>query len=285
MKISIITPVLNQCTFLEETILSVLSQDYKDFEYIIVDGGSTDGTLEIIRKYEKSLTKWVSEADNGMYDALNKGFSLTTGEIMCWINADDILLPGALKAMNKVFTDLEEVAWVQGLNGFIDLNGNLTELKPARKFSKIKFLLNRYKWIQQESTFWRRSLWVAAGGYVNSRYRFAGDFELWFRFFQHKKLYNVNLPIGAWRERKGQLSDTHMTAYLQEVQSILNAYDLRKGEKKYIERINRYTAIYLLLRALKVFNTGYIEKKRDDCFDVGNLDIQYSNKKNKFIIK
>jgi len=122
-KISYVTPVFNQVEFIERTILSVINQDYPNFEYIIVDGGSTDGTLDIIKKYESSLCKWISEPDAGMYDALNKGFKLTSGEIMGWINGDDILFPGAFFNMRRLFHDLPEINWIQGLNIFIDLNG------------------------------------------------------------------------------------------------------------------------------------------------------------------
>ncbi len=91
-KISIVTPTFNQGNFIEESILSVIEQQYPNLEYIIMDGGSTDNTIEIIKKYESQLTYWVSQKDNGMYDALNRGFKRATGEIMGWLNSDDLLI-------------------------------------------------------------------------------------------------------------------------------------------------------------------------------------------------
>src|SRR4051794_29425295 len=105
-KISVITPSFNQAPFLEETILSIINQDYPNLEYIVIDGGSTDKSVDIIRKYEEKITFWVSEKDNGQSEAINKGFEKATGDIVCWINSDDILLPHALiKVANFFYTN------------------------------------------------------------------------------------------------------------------------------------------------------------------------------------
>ena len=125
-KISVVTPVYNQVDFIESTIRSVLDQKYPNVEYIIIDGASTDGTIEIIQTYKDQIHKIISEPDNGMYDALNKGLQLATGDIMCWINSDDILLPNAFDQMAKLFQDLQHVNWVKGLNSFIDLNDKIS---------------------------------------------------------------------------------------------------------------------------------------------------------------
>src|SRR2546423_5595900 len=114
-RIALVTPVRNSGKYLEATIRSVLAQDYPNLDYFIVDGGSTDNSVEIIRKYEERISGWISEPDQGMYDAINKGFARTSGEIMGWISATDMLHTGGLKVVGSVFRDLPEVEWITGL--------------------------------------------------------------------------------------------------------------------------------------------------------------------------
>lgn len=283
-KISYVTPVYNQVEFLEQTILSVINQDYPNFEYVIIDGGSTDGTLNVIKKYESRIFKWISEPDTGMYNALNKGFMLTSGEIMGWINGDDILLPGAFLNMRRLFHDLPNVNWIQGRNTFLDEEGKIINSHPPKRFSFIKFLLGDFKWIQQESTFWRRNLWEKAGGEVDDRLKLAGDFELWFRYFQLTKLYNTNIPIGAWRRRDGQLSEMFMPDYLGEANQIITAYDLpiKLGGKikiiKMVEKLQYYS------RRVKFLNFKNLEKIRIGLYGTDRIEIHFSEIKNKFIL-
>lgn len=284
-KISIITPVYNQVEYIEATILSVINQNYPNLEYIIIDGGSTDGTLEVIRKYEDRINKWISEPDTGMYDALNKGFKYSSGEIMGWINSDDILLPDAFSNMARLLHDLPQVKWIQGLNGFIDLKGEVVSFQMPKKFSFIKFLSGDFKWIQQESTFWRRSLWVQSGGKVNEDLKLAGDFELWFRFFQFTKLYNTNLPIGAWRKREGQLSGTMMESYLSEVSEVIESYKIKDEMTNCLGKINYLNYSIKLFGKLKIFNSNYLIKKRNKYSNIEGIEIRYSYGKNKFIVK
>ncbi len=111
-RVTIVTPSYNQAEFLEETIRSVLLQGYPNLEYIIIDGGSTDGSVEIIQKYERWLTYWISEKDNGQFDAINKGFSRANGEIMAWINSDDKYCPWAFNLVASIFRSLKEVNWL-----------------------------------------------------------------------------------------------------------------------------------------------------------------------------
>ncbi len=283
-KISYVTPVFNQVEFIEQTILSVIDQDYPNFEYIIVDGGSTDGTLEIIKKYESRIFKWISEPDTGMYNALNKGFRLTSGEIMGWINGDDILLPEAFSYMHKLFRDLPEVNWIQGLNSFIDVKGDLTHSQVPKKFSLVKFLNKDFKWIQQESTFWRRSLWEKAGGKMDDNLKLAGDFELWFRFFQNTKLYNTNIPIGAWRKREGQLSEKFMTEYLREAYSIIEIYKSSKYFNLRIQLIKLIDKLNSILVRRKYLNFKFLENKKNRLYGIDDIEILYSKQENKFII-
>ncbi len=223
-KISIVTPSFNQAGFIEETILSVLDQAYPNLEYIIIDGGSTDGTAEIIKKYEKHLHYWVSEPDAGMYDAVQKGFEKSSGELMAWINSDDLLHRGALNTVSELFSSFPQVDWIQGLPSFFDEQGRIVQTGGLKKWSPFHFYLGDFRWIQQESSFWRRSLWDKAGGQVNRSLKYAGDFDLWLRFFRHASLHSCSALLGGFRLRKsGQLSQTHLREYLAEAKNLLDS--------------------------------------------------------------
>jgi len=200
-RIALVTPVLNSGRYIEQTIRSVLAQSYADLDYFIVDGGSTDGTIEVIRKYEGAISGWSSEPDKGMYDAINKGFARTRGEIMGWISATDQLHIGGLSVVGSIFRDFPEVEWITGRRTVFNEQGAMTRVDPLMRWSRFRFLLggsNRH--IQQESTFWRRSLWEKAGARVDAAWRYASDFELWVRFFRHAQLYTVDSLIGGFRE-------------------------------------------------------------------------------------
>lgn len=200
-RIALVTPVYNSGRYVEQTIRSVLAQGYPNLDYFIVDGGSTDNTIEIIRKYEGALSGWSSEPDNGMYDAINKGFARTRGEIMGWISATDQLHIGGLSVVGSIFRDFPGVEWITARRTVFNEQGGMTRVDPLMRWSRFRFLLggsNRH--IQQESTFWRRSLWERAGGHLDAAWRYASDFELWVRFFRHARLYTVDSLIGGFRE-------------------------------------------------------------------------------------
>jgi hypothetical protein len=204
-KISLVTPVWNSARYLEAAIRSVLSQGYSNLEYIVIDGGSTDGSLEIIRQYEPQLHSWISEPDRGMYDAINKGFAHSSGELMGWISATDMLHAGSLFVVGSVFQTFPEVEWATGRpTGFSD-DGMAVEVLKLRRWSRLPFLAGANRYIQQESTFWRRSLWERAGGRVDDSRRNGSDFELWLRFFRHAKLYSVDALIGGFRSHPDSL--------------------------------------------------------------------------------
>lgn len=229
--ITIVTPSFNQAEFLEATIESVLSQGYPALEYIIVDGGSTDGSVEIIKKYEKHLQYWCSEPDRGQHDAINKGFAHSKGEIMAWLNSDDMYCPWCLRTVGTIMRELPEVQWLSTLQpaGW-DWHGFSTGFAIINGFSRDAFLEGRYLpsrcaaplgWIQQESTFWRRSLWEASGGQISPELKLAGDFDLWSRFFLHAELYGVASPLGGFRSRVGQKSSA-ADEYANEAETTLS---------------------------------------------------------------
>ncbi|WP_319421339.1 glycosyltransferase family 2 protein [Pleurocapsa sp. FMAR1] len=214
-KISIVTPSFNQAEFIEATIQSILSQNYPNLEYIIIDGGSTDGSVEIIKQYASYLHFWCSEPDRGQYDAINKGFAHSTGEIMAWLNSDDMYCPWALKTVASAMSDLEQVEWLTTLNpGGWDWSGFCTGFKSILGYSREAFLDGYYlprekqgiAWIQQESTFWRRSLWERAGSRISTDFDLASDFDLWSSFFLYADLYGISSPLGGFRFQANQKS-------------------------------------------------------------------------------
>ncbi|HEX8311967.1 MAG TPA: glycosyltransferase family 2 protein [Chthoniobacteraceae bacterium] len=240
-SISIVTPSFNQVSFLDTTIRSVLDQQYPSLEYVIADGGSTDGSVELIRRHEAHLTSWSSEPDSGQYDAVNKGFARTTGEIMGWINSDDFYLPGALSIVGEIFAEFPAVEWITTLHAAVaDASGRLVKIHTRPGYSRCGFMRGEnlpmrshfaHGWIQQESTFWRRTLWERAGGKLDLDYKLAGDFELWARFFQHAELIGVGAPLAGFRLHGAQRSVQQEQGYLREAQQAFTAHGGKIGSR------------------------------------------------------
>lgn len=242
-KISIITPNYNGGGYLEETILSVLSQKYENLEYIIIDGGSTDNSLEIIKKYESKLTYWVSEPDKGLYDAVQKGFDKSTGEIMAWINSDDLYHPKSFSVVSEIFSKFNRVKWLQGCPTSFDENGRIISTGPFKRWSKLDYYLGDFKWIQQESAFWHRSLWNKSGGTIDTKLKYAGDLDLWLRFFRYEQLFVTTAILAGFRLRaSNQLSLDHLDEYVLEAEKVISnelENNLTEKEKTVLDKIKR----------------------------------------------
>ncbi|HRY82200.1 MAG TPA: glycosyltransferase family 2 protein [Candidatus Moranbacteria bacterium] len=187
MKISIITPSYNQATFIEKTLLSVLDQNYPNLEYIIMDGGSTDGTIEILKKYSDRII-WKSEKDNGQSDAINKGLKIATGDIVAYLNSDDTYEPNTLKKVANFFQKNPETKWVYGKCKIIDesdqeIRKPITVYKNwlLRKYSYQKLLSENF--ISQPATFWKREIHSKIG-FLNENEHYCMDYEFWLRIGQ-----------------------------------------------------------------------------------------------------
>jgi len=177
--VSIVTPSYNQARYLESTIHSVLEQDYPNIEYLIVDGGSTDGSADIIRRYSDRLAWWVSEKDHGQTDAINKGFAQAKGDILAWLNSDDTYEPQAVTGAVEFLQGRPEVGLVYGDTNFIDENGHIIGRFPAAQ-TDYRRLRHGYVHIPQQAAFWRADLWKKVGPLDPSFY-FAMDYDLWVR--------------------------------------------------------------------------------------------------------
>ncbi len=188
-KVSIITPSFNQGRFLEASIRSVLEQDYPEIEYIIVDGGSKDNSVEIIKKYEDRLAWWVSQKDKGHADALNKGFARATGEILAWLNSDDIYFPNAISEAVSILKSHPEVGMVYGDADLIDDSG-ATVGRFASKQTNYRQMLRGSVHIPQATTFLRADLWRQVGPLDLSLF-FSFDYDLWVRLAKVSQLLYV----------------------------------------------------------------------------------------------
>jgi len=223
-RISVVTPSYNQAEFLEATLRSVISQGYPDLEYVVVDGGSTDGSADLIRRYEADIDWWTSEPDDGHAHALNKGFAHTTGEIMCWINSSDLYYPWTLATVAEIFSQLPQVEWIMGVASQFDAGGRPRAVGSSYGMNVYDVLAGDYKWIQQESVFWRRRLWERAGGRLDQDLRCAGDFDLWLRFFRLTPLYSVGTVLGGFRVHDDRLGETSDNCYEREADELYGRF-------------------------------------------------------------
>jgi glycosyltransferase involved in cell wall biosynthesis len=237
-KISIVTPSYNQGKYLEQTILSVLNQNYPNLEYIVIDGGSTDNSIEIIKKYAHKISYWTSEKDEGLYYALQKGFNISSGEIMAWINSDDMYNSKSLFAVAEIMKTFPQINWLMGKNTFFNEDSQsfvFHEDKYQERWSKWRLYRSKGAFIQQESVFWRRSLWEKAGSYIESSLNLAADLELWVRFFKYADMYTTNVMLAGFRFRnENQKSRDHFEEYMSEVKSVLNRNIKENNDSQYL---------------------------------------------------
>jgi glycosyltransferase involved in cell wall biosynthesis len=190
-KISIITPSFNQGTFIEQTITSILDQNYANLEYVIIDGGSTDNTVEIIKKYNKHITYWISEKDNGQSHAINKGIRLISGEYFNWINSDDYLEKGSLKAISEIIEKEQNVLAICGYCRLFSEENDVSIISRNILSGSVENTLVN-PMMNQPSTFYKSEAIKSLGG-VNETLHYCMDLELWFRMIAKYGICNVVL--------------------------------------------------------------------------------------------
>lgn len=197
LSISIITPSYNQAAYLEQTIQSVISQNYPSIEYIIMDGGSTDGSVDIIKKYASHISYWMSEKDKGQSEAINKGLKLATGDIVCWLNSDDLFEPNTLNTVAQFFNENTDAKFVYGDGIVFHESGKIR--KQYYKPGKIdKAILSRCDPLQQPSTFWRREIHDEIG-FVDEALYFTMDWDFFMRIAQKYEMHYLPVSFSRYR--------------------------------------------------------------------------------------
>jgi GT2 family glycosyltransferase len=249
--VSIVTPSFHQARYLEQTLRSVLEQDYPRIEYLVIDGASKDGSVDIIRKYENKLAYWVSEKDSGQGEAINKGLSRATGEIIAWINSDDYYLPGAVSAAVKVFEQNPDVVLIYGDMLAVDENGRTTNLMKYGQLSLADLLC--FQIIGQPSVFFRKDA-LQKAGMLDTTFHFLLDHHLWIRIAQQGKILHVPQVWSAARYHAEAKNRAKAAEFGQEAFRILDWAKKQPGlvetissvERRARASANRVDARYLL---------------------------------------
>jgi glycosyltransferase involved in cell wall biosynthesis len=230
--VSIITPSFNQASYLEQTLRSVLEQDYPRIEYTVIDGASTDGSVEIIKKYVVRLAHWISEKDSGQAEAINKGLVRATGEIIAWLNSDDYYLPGAISAAVKVFEENRDVVMVYGDMLAVDENGQTINTLKYKQLSLEDLLC--FQIIGQPSVFFRREVYEVIGG-LDTTFHFLLDHQYWIRIAQQGKTLHVDQTWAAARYHAKAKNRAKASEFGREAFRIL---DWAKGQPGLTEAVS-----------------------------------------------
>jgi glycosyltransferase involved in cell wall biosynthesis len=263
-RVSIVTPSLNQGQFIEETIRSVLLQGYPNLEYIIIDGGSTDNTVEIIQAYEGWISNWVSEKDRGQSDAINKGWKKSNGDILAWINADDIYCPGAVNAVVERFCEKDDVVLVCGAGQTFDVSGTiLLSRKESRRIDPYAMLKQSGGVPMQPSVFLRRRV-LDEVGHLNTQLHYVMDWEYWIRIGLHyrpEQLEKTNRILSNNREWPETKTNKGWRTICQEHRQVFDSVFRKFPDDSELQRIKRraYSASYRKEASLASKNEGPLE--------------------------
>lgn len=256
MKVSIITPSYNQARFIERTIRSILDQGDADIEYIVMDAQSTDGTLDILRKYSEQII-WKSESDRGQSDAINKGLAMATGDILAYLNSDDTYAPGAIRKVVEFFQTHPEKKWVYGRCRIIDehdreIRKPITFYKNllSRRYSYSRLLTENF--ISQPATFWKREL-LTEIGYFNEDEHLCMDYDYWLRIGQQYPAGVIDQYLANFRYYASSKSGSTIDKMFQDELRLARQYGKQYPASLLLHKVNHYKVvwIYTLLARLR----------------------------------
>jgi glycosyltransferase involved in cell wall biosynthesis len=233
--VSIVTPSFNQGAFIAETVESVLSQDYSAVEYLVMDGGSTDGTLDVLRRFGDRV-KWVSEPDRGQTDAINKGWRQATGDIIAWLNADDLYLPGALAQVAGFFQAHAGIDAVYGDCDYVDAGGRTLEPYPTRPYDYVTLVRAARNFIPQPATFLRRRV-LDSVGYPDESLHYVMDFDYWLRVGLRHAVAYLPARLAATRLHAGAKSVTSGAGFGRELAGVYRRLFARSDLPDAVRRI------------------------------------------------
>lgn len=254
-KISIVVPSLNQGVFIEATLQSVINQQYPNLELIVVDGGSTDQTLDVIRQYEAHLHWWVSEPDGGQASAINKGFMRSSGDVMAWINSDDVVAPGALHKIAEYFINNPKVQVVYGDRILINEDGlEIGRWVLPRHSNKV---LKWADFVPQETLYWRRESWNLIGARLDESFCFAMDWDFLLRLSEkHVLIRHVPEFLGFFRVHKAQKTSDQISSIGRQEMEVIRRRELGYNPSRWRMILN--VLPYLLLARFREIFLKYI---------------------------
>jgi glycosyltransferase involved in cell wall biosynthesis len=266
-KISIITPSYNQAEYLERTILSVINQNYSNLEYIIIDGGSSDESIDIIKKYEKHISYWVSEMDNGQTDAINKGFRIANGEIIAWQNSDDVYLPNALNTIASAFITNPNVDLVFGNRYNIDKFDNILRDMRYVPFN-YNALIYEGSALCNQTAFWRTSVFKKVG-YLNEDMNFCMDYDFWVRTAKCATFLFVREYIGCFRYHKKSKTSNLISLWQSEHLEILKREGIIPNRVKQATSLLRRFILLILQGDIGYIVRGILSRINGDGLMLG----------------
>lgn len=234
--VTIVTPSWNSVEFIERTIRSIVSQTYKNIEFIVVDGGSTDGTLDVLKRHTDEISWWVSEKDNGMYHAINKGLARASGEIVAYLNSDDIYYPETISQVVSIFSECPEADLIYGDLDFIDAKDSILYKQKYPNFSAKHFANANYSMIGQPASFWRSSLLKKIGGFDES-FKMAADFDFFVRAGSAGKILRVDRTFAAFRVHEKSLTSRQLQLNFSEIELMREKHGV--AYKRFTSKISR----------------------------------------------